>query len=197
MRVYTESPCELIRAIRIGRDNVTDKLLSRIEYYRQEHFDYDSYLERMFMEKIEGLGVNFDREVYFNISNSSFYLDFFNPASMVAVEIDGAQHESLRSRIYDLGRERAFLFIGIVTIRFNRAELIDDDFKYLFLARYKKALGEVEKIQDKAYVRRKILSLYAKREALRDMMYGRPPGDWKKRKAAQKEKRRQSRKKGK
>lgn len=162
LKVYTEARCDLIRAKRISREDVSDALLEQIKEFRQSHLDFNSYLENLFIEKTRDLGIPFEREVYFNIANSSFYLDFFNGQDMVAVEIDGMQHARLRSQVKDLGRDRAFAFIGITTIRFTKADLTKDDFPTAFYLAYQKAKENSLKLRDKTYAN-SVVSDYRKK----------------------------------
>ena len=62
------------------------------------------------------------RQAYFFIRGRSYFLDFFFPERMVAVEIDGSSH--LAKREYDMRRDRDFRSIGIRTIRIGNADVM-------------------------------------------------------------------------
>lgn len=51
----------------------------------------------------------------------SFYLDFYCPAAMLCLEVDGEQHEPERDQI----RDRDLLAIGILTLRVPSLDLFD------------------------------------------------------------------------
>ena len=77
------------------------------------------------------------RQAYFNIRGRSYFLDFFFPERMVAVEIDGSVHRLTRE--HDRRRDADFRSIGIRTIRIKnkdvmRGKLYEKLFKGLYKA---------------------------------------------------------------
>ena len=138
-------------------------MLATAEANRKKHLAFDSYLENMFIEKTKDLGIPFKREVYFNIENVSYYLDFFCEEDNVAVEIDGIQHHDPKAQSWDINRDKVFAFIGIKTIRFKREDLMRKDFHLLFVRKYGKAKLEAPKLRN-PQKRKSIVKSYNKKQ---------------------------------
>ena len=63
------------------------------------------------------------RQAYFRIRKRSYYLDFFFPKRMVAVEIDGSSHRNKKD--HDRRRDADFRSIGIRTIRIRNKDVME------------------------------------------------------------------------
>ena len=76
------------------------------------------------------------RQAYFRIRKRSYYLDFFFPKRMIAVEIDGSSHD--KTREHDRQRDADFRSIGIRTIRIKNKDVMSGKlYKKLFKRLYK------------------------------------------------------------
>lgn len=63
------------------------------------------------------------RQAYFRIRKRSYFLDFFFPSMMLAIEIDGSSHLSRKE--HDRLRDADFRSIGIRTIRIKNADVMN------------------------------------------------------------------------
>lgn len=63
------------------------------------------------------------RQAFFMIRNRGYFLDFFFPKRMVAVEIDGSSHKSRKDT--DRRRDADFRSIGIRTIRVKNSDVME------------------------------------------------------------------------
>lgn len=93
-----------------------------------------SFAEEKFLDLCRSFRFNFFRQVFFQIDGKIYFLDFFLATKNIAVEIDGKGHQKPEQQEYDKIRDRAFLSIGIKTIRFTTEEIRDPDFyqKYYY-----------------------------------------------------------------
>lgn len=62
------------------------------------------------------------RQVYFMIRGRSYFLDFFFPKRMLAVEIDGSVHKY--NKEHDRRRDADFRSIGIRTVRIKNKDVM-------------------------------------------------------------------------
>lgn len=62
------------------------------------------------------------RQAFFMIRGRSYFLDFFFPRSMVAVEIDGSSHLSRKGT--DRRRDADFRSVGIRTVRIKNEDVL-------------------------------------------------------------------------
>jgi len=161
VKAYCELPCPMVR---VKECFATDELERMISRYKDEHRRFDSYLENQFIDLIKESQFSFYREVYFNISRSSYFLDFFSPEDMVAVEIDGSQHRADRHRYKDLTRDKNFCFIGVSTIRLSKEDLQREDFLSYFGELYAKAKDVAASLRDKEEYHKVSASLMARRK---------------------------------
>lgn len=77
------------------------------------------------------------RQAYFQIRGRSYFLDFFFPERMVAVEIDGSIHKL--KKMHDRQRDADFRSIGIRTIRIKNKDVMSGKlYEKLFNGLYKK-----------------------------------------------------------
>jgi adenine-specific DNA-methyltransferase len=67
-------------------------------------------------------GVKFRRQHQFG----PFILDFFAPAALVAIEVDGGQHYQAEEAQADERRTRFLASHGILTLRFSNIEVLND-----------------------------------------------------------------------
>lgn len=72
-----------------------------------------------FLKSKRLLGIQFRRQ--HNIGN--YIVDFYVPTCGLVIEIDGAYHNKLVSRLYDLERSRYFYTLGLKIIRFTNDEV--------------------------------------------------------------------------
>ena len=63
------------------------------------------------------------RQAYFMIRGRSYFLDFFFPEMMVAVEIDGSVHRLTKQ--HDKRRDADFRSIGIRTVRIRNSDVME------------------------------------------------------------------------
>lgn len=63
------------------------------------------------------------RQAYFRIRKRSYFLDFFFPSRMLAIEIDGSVHRTQKE--YDRRRDADFRSIGIRTIRVKNKDVMN------------------------------------------------------------------------
>ena len=76
------------------------------------------------------------RQAYFMIRGRSYFLDFFFPAKMLAVEIDGSVHKFKKE--HDRRRDADFRSIGIRTIRIKNKDVMAGKlYEKLFMRVYK------------------------------------------------------------
>jgi very-short-patch-repair endonuclease len=78
----------------------------------------EKYLWR-FLKSKQLLGIQFRRQ--HNIGK--YIVDFYVPACGLVIEIDGAYHNKLASRLYDLERTQYFYTLGLKIIRFTNDEV--------------------------------------------------------------------------
>lgn len=77
------------------------------------------------------------RQAYFKIRGRSYFLDFFFPERMVAVEVDGSVHRLTKD--HDRQRDADFRSIGIRTIRIKNKDVMGGRlYEKLYNALYKK-----------------------------------------------------------
>jgi len=62
------------------------------------------------------------RQAYFKIRGRSYFLDFFFPERMIAVEIDGSVHRLKKD--HDRRRDADFRSIGVRTIRIKNSDVM-------------------------------------------------------------------------
>jgi very-short-patch-repair endonuclease len=55
-----------------------------------------------------------------------YVLDFFCPAEMLAVELDGSSHDSAAANIRDERRDAFLLSLGIAVVRFENRDVMDN-----------------------------------------------------------------------
>ncbi len=72
--------------------------------------------------KGEKLGRKFRRQ--FGVG--TFVLDFYCPEAKLAIELDGASHDSEEARMYDHDRDRYLQQFGIRILRFKNNEIYDN-----------------------------------------------------------------------
>ena len=108
---------------------------SKIPIYRwakkrieEMSYQESSPAEEKFMSLCKSFQFSLFRQVFFQIDEKAYFLDFFLPTKNIAIEIDGRYHQSEEQALYDKKRDEAFLSIGIRTIRFTTDELNDKDF---------------------------------------------------------------------
>ena len=78
------------------------------------------------------------RQAYFRIRKRSYFLDFFFPSRMLAIEIDGSSHLSRKE--HDRQRDADFRSIGIRTIRIKNADVMNGKLEEkIFKRLYQKA----------------------------------------------------------
>lgn len=78
------------------------------------------------------------RQAYFRIRKRSYFLDFFFPSRMLAIEIDGSSHKYRKER--DRQRDADFRSIGIRTIRIKNADVMNGKLEEkIFKRLYQKA----------------------------------------------------------
>ena len=65
------------------------------------------------------LGKKFRRQY----SIGAFVIDFYCPKLKLAIELDGASHDTNEMNIYDKGREEVIKTFGIIFIRFRNEEV--------------------------------------------------------------------------
>ena len=76
------------------------------------------------------------RQAYFKLRGRSYFLDFFFPERMVAVEIDGSVHRLKKA--HDKQRDADFRSIGIRTIRIKNKDVMSGKlYEKLFKGLYK------------------------------------------------------------
>ena len=76
------------------------------------------------------------RQAFFMIRKRCYFLDFFFPERMVAVEIDGSVHKLKKA--HDRQRDADFRSIGIRTIRISNKDVMDGKlYDKLFKGLYK------------------------------------------------------------
>lgn len=63
------------------------------------------------------------RQAYFRIRRRSYFLDFFFPDMLLAVEIDGSSHAERKE--YDRRRDADFRLIGIKTVRIKNQDVMN------------------------------------------------------------------------
>lgn len=77
------------------------------------------------------------RQAFFMIRKRCYFLDFFFPERMVAVEIDGSVHRLKKA--HDRQRDADFRSIGIKTIRISNKDVMSGKlYEKLFKGLYKK-----------------------------------------------------------
>ena len=77
------------------------------------------------------------RQAFFMIRKRCYFLDFFFPERMVAVEIDGSSHKTQKE--HDRRRDADFRSIGIRTIRIKNKDVMDGRlYEKLFNGIYKR-----------------------------------------------------------
>lgn len=82
------------------------------------------------------------RQAFFMIRKRCYFLDFFFPSRMVAVEIDGSVHRLKKA--HDRQRDADFRSIGIRTIRIGNKDVMGGKlYEKLFKGLYKKQKGRV------------------------------------------------------
>ena len=82
----------------------------------------------------------------FQFPFEGYYLDFYFPAQMVALEIDGSAHNDIRQGIHDALRDAHLESVGVRTIRIKNAALMDPHrAKYVIRKTLRDINGELEK----------------------------------------------------
>ena len=78
------------------------------------------------------------RQAYFMIRGRSYFLDFFFPNRMIAIEIDGSSHTQRKG--HDRRRDADFRSIGIRTIRVSNRDVMNGKLQdKLYKRLYRKA----------------------------------------------------------
>lgn len=75
--------------------------------------------ERQFEQILLHNKVKYEKQVFFKIGSSCYFIDFYIPAKKIAIEIDGFVHKSQKR--YDSLRNNRFSKIGIQTVRLSNS----------------------------------------------------------------------------
>lgn len=84
--------------------------------------------EKKFLEVMNCSNTIVVEQVFFLIKGKSYFLDFFLPEYMVAIEIDGTSH--VGKFCNDYKRDNLFRSIGIETIRITNRDVYNKDLKF-------------------------------------------------------------------
>lgn len=135
IKVYTSAseyiaPCKKAKFLDYSNLSVYPWAKKRMEEMAARN---PSPAEEKFLSICSGFKYNLFRQVFFQIKKKCYFLDFFMPDKLIAIEIDGKQHKEEEQAAYDKVRDAAFLSIGIRTIRFTTDQLKEDDFLHKYL----------------------------------------------------------------
>ena len=78
--------------------------------------------EQMFEQYLKKWNVIYEKQVFFRINGSAYFLDFYIPSKNIAIEIDGKYHDT--QKLYDAKRNKDFRAIGIGTIRIKNKDVV-------------------------------------------------------------------------
>ena len=108
-------------------ETMTDLMLSRTIY-------------ELRMDKVLSTS-NFDfhKQVFFSVFGHFYFLDFFIPQLMIAIELDGCSHDGKKNE--DAERDRLFSMIGIKTLRYTNRKSDSKSIKSILNRDVRKALG--------------------------------------------------------
>jgi very-short-patch-repair endonuclease len=70
----------------------------------------------------DNLGVNFRRQH----SKGNFILDFYCPQLQLAIEVDGATHDSDEAKSYDAWRQSILESEGLIFLRFTDEDILQE-----------------------------------------------------------------------
>lgn len=111
VRSYTELSDEMVEWI---EENSIRLLVNRNKAELQAGKELKRYIQEV------------HEQVFFMISDHSYFLDYYLPKYKIAIEIDGGYHKI--RKIEDKERDRHFGEIGIRTIRISSKDVLRGDF---------------------------------------------------------------------
>lgn len=119
----------------LGIDKLSPSTYKWIRENRERLLRSTTLPEKIAAQMLSSFGDSPVRQAFFMIRKRCYFLDFFFPKRMVAVEIDGSVHKLKKA--HDRQRDADFRSIGIRTIRISNKDvmsgkLYDKIFKRLY-----------------------------------------------------------------
>ena len=108
-----------VETVGIEKLAIADKIRERQDVLRKR----STYPEKVSSSLMQLFDDRPLRQAYFRIRGRSYFLDFFFPLRMIAVEIDGSSHYGRKE--YDRRRDADFRSIGIRTIRIKNKDVMN------------------------------------------------------------------------
>ena len=108
-----------VETVGIEKLAIADKIRERQDVLRKR----STYPEKVSSSLMQLFDDRPLRQAYFRIRGRSYFLDFFFPLRMIAVEIDGSSHYGRKE--YDRQRDADFRSIGIRTIRIKNKDVMN------------------------------------------------------------------------
>lgn len=132
----TESIC--IEGVEVlGVEKLSERMRAWVAANRRELLRKVTLPEKVTAQMLSKFDDKPVRQAFFMIRKRCYFLDFFFPGRMVAVEIDGSVHRLKKA--HDKRRDADFRSIGIRTIRIGNKDVMSGKlYEKLFKGLYKK-----------------------------------------------------------
>lgn len=120
----------------LGIDKLSEKMRRWVVVNRMRLIRTATLPEKITARMLSKADDRLVRQAFFMIRKRCYFLDFFFPERMLAVEIDGSVHKTRRER--DKQRDADFRSIGIRTIRIKNKDVMSGNlYDKLFKRLYK------------------------------------------------------------
>ena len=121
----------------LGVDKLSDRTRQWVAMNRRQLLQAVTLPEKITAQMLARFDDRPVRQAFFMIRKRCYFLDFFFPERMVAVEIDGSVHRLKKA--HDKQRDADFRSIGIRTIRISNKDVMSGKlYEKLFKGLYKK-----------------------------------------------------------
>ena len=121
--IYTTEHISVDGVRVLGIDRLSPKMRAWVASNRRSLLATVTLPERVTAQMLARFDDKPVRQAFFMIRKRCYFLDFFFPERMVAVEIDGSVHKLKKA--HDRQRDADFRSIGIRTIRIKNNDVMD------------------------------------------------------------------------
>ena len=121
-KIYSTEPIHIDGVAVLGIDKLSDSTYKWVVTNRRRLLQNVTLPEKITAAMLSRFSDKTVRQAFFMIRKRCYFLDFFFPNRMVAVEIDGSVHKLKKA--HDRQRDADFRSIGIRTIRISNKDVM-------------------------------------------------------------------------
>lgn len=121
-KIYTTENIRVTGVAVHGMSELPPKMRAWVESSRRKLVAEATLPEKIAARRLESFDERPVRQAFFLIRRRCYFLDFFFPRRMLAVEIDGSVHKLKKE--HDRRRDADFRSIGIRTIRIKNTDVM-------------------------------------------------------------------------